>query len=364
MAIPTGVEVGRAIVHGGPYPATTDSGTTSVGSAAIRRFVRPVAYQNTPQDLLPPALRDDNPLGIMRLVDGKWTDQAIEQPDAMSGNADEHHRLRRLLSVHRGDFGAWVRGRANGPAPAERLFSGREEAAVVRRRHVDGRQRHQQRDIHRQRRHRLSVRHGRGHDRAGTHGSSTASFCLSSCRIMCAPGLYTMPQFLEQRYNSTCRYLFAISLVIGYIFTLLAGSLYAGGLVIERIFDLQISGGLRDQYSLGNHLLRRDDRRLHDLRRHEGVGLDRLHANDGAAVRGHPAADSWHCTRAGGLIPACARDAREIRYISAADARAISCRLASSLDFSRSACGTRAPANTLCSVSFGQGRMARPDGRG
>jgi len=77
---PTGVEVGRAIVHGGPYPATTDPGTTSVGSAAIRRFVRPVAYQNTPQELLPPALRDDNPLGIKRLVDGEWTDQAIERP--------------------------------------------------------------------------------------------------------------------------------------------------------------------------------------------------------------------------------------------------------------------------------------------
>lgn len=56
--------------------------------------------------------------------------------------------------------------------------------------------------------------------------------------------LYTMPQFLELRYNSTCRYLFAISLVIGYIFTLLAGSLYAGGLAIERIFELQISSDL------------------------------------------------------------------------------------------------------------------------
>jgi 2,5-dioxopentanoate dehydrogenase len=75
---PTGVEVGRAIVHGGPYPATTDSGTTSVGSAAIRRFVRPIAYQNTPQDLLPPALRDDNPLGITRLVDGELTNRAID----------------------------------------------------------------------------------------------------------------------------------------------------------------------------------------------------------------------------------------------------------------------------------------------
>ena len=76
---PTGVEVGRAIVHGGPYPATTDSGTTSVGSAAIRRFVRPVAYQNMPQEFLPPALQDGNPLGITRLVDGEWTDQAIER---------------------------------------------------------------------------------------------------------------------------------------------------------------------------------------------------------------------------------------------------------------------------------------------
>jgi alpha-ketoglutaric semialdehyde dehydrogenase len=75
---PTGVEVGNAIVHGGPYPATTDSGTTSVGSAAIRRFVRPVAYQNTPQGLLRPALRDDNPLGIMRLVNGQRTDQKIK----------------------------------------------------------------------------------------------------------------------------------------------------------------------------------------------------------------------------------------------------------------------------------------------
>ncbi len=64
-------------------------------------------------------------------------------------------------------------------------------------------------------------------------------------------GLYTMPQFLEQRYNSTCRYLFSISLVIGYIFTLLAGSLYAGGLVTQRIFDLQISGGSETNIAWG-----------------------------------------------------------------------------------------------------------------
>jgi SSS family solute:Na+ symporter len=64
-------------------------------------------------------------------------------------------------------------------------------------------------------------------------------------------GLYTMPQFLELRYNSTCRYLFAISLVIGYIFTLLAGSLYAGGLAIERIFELQISSDLATNIKWG-----------------------------------------------------------------------------------------------------------------
>jgi NADP-dependent aldehyde dehydrogenase len=70
---PTGVEVGRAIVHGGPYPATTDAGTTSVGSMALRRFVRPIAYQNTPQQLLPLALRDDNPLKIERVINGTCT---------------------------------------------------------------------------------------------------------------------------------------------------------------------------------------------------------------------------------------------------------------------------------------------------
>src|SRR6476660_4766021 len=57
-------------------------------------------------------------------------------------------------------------------------------------------------------------------------------------------GLYTMPQFLELRYNSTCRYLFATSLIVGYIFTFLAGSLYAGRLAIERIFDLHVSSDL------------------------------------------------------------------------------------------------------------------------
>ncbi|TBW56498.1 aldehyde dehydrogenase (NADP(+)) [Marinobacter halodurans] len=68
---PTGVEVCHAMVHGGPFPATSDSRTTSVGTAAIYRFLRPVCYQNLPEALLPEALRDDNPLGVSRLVDGQ-----------------------------------------------------------------------------------------------------------------------------------------------------------------------------------------------------------------------------------------------------------------------------------------------------
>lgn len=67
---PTGVEVSEAMTHGGPYPATTDSRTTSVGTGAILRWVRPFTYQSFPDALLPPALQDANPLGIWRNVDG------------------------------------------------------------------------------------------------------------------------------------------------------------------------------------------------------------------------------------------------------------------------------------------------------
>lgn len=67
---PTGVEVCHAMVHGGPFPATSDSRTTSVGSAAILRFLRPVCYQDLPAALLPEAIQDGNPLGVRRLVDG------------------------------------------------------------------------------------------------------------------------------------------------------------------------------------------------------------------------------------------------------------------------------------------------------
>jgi NADP-dependent aldehyde dehydrogenase len=69
---PTGVEVTHAMVHGGPYPATSDGRSTSVGSQAILRFARPVCYQDFPQDALPPELRDSNPRKILRLWNGGW----------------------------------------------------------------------------------------------------------------------------------------------------------------------------------------------------------------------------------------------------------------------------------------------------
>jgi NADP-dependent aldehyde dehydrogenase len=68
---PTGVEVTHAMVHGGPYPSTSDPRFTSVGGMAIYRFARPVCFQNLPQTMLPPELQDANSLGIARLRDGK-----------------------------------------------------------------------------------------------------------------------------------------------------------------------------------------------------------------------------------------------------------------------------------------------------
>lgn len=67
---PTGVEVGHAMVHGGPFPATSDTRTTSVGTLAINRFLRPVSYQNLPQNLLPAPLQETNPWHLNRHIDG------------------------------------------------------------------------------------------------------------------------------------------------------------------------------------------------------------------------------------------------------------------------------------------------------
>jgi len=75
--VPTGVEVCPSMVHGGPYPASTDSRFTAVGINSIKRWVRPFSFQDWPNQLLPDELKNENPLGISRNVDGKQTNQKI-----------------------------------------------------------------------------------------------------------------------------------------------------------------------------------------------------------------------------------------------------------------------------------------------
>jgi 2,5-dioxopentanoate dehydrogenase len=75
---PTGVEVSPAMHHGGPYPATTDVRFTSVGTAALQRFVRPVCYQDFPPHLLPMPLQNANPRGLLRLINGQPTRDPLE----------------------------------------------------------------------------------------------------------------------------------------------------------------------------------------------------------------------------------------------------------------------------------------------
>ena len=75
--VPTGVEVCPSMHHGGPFPSTTNPKYTSVGTDAIHRFMRPICYQSWPQAALPDALKNDNPLGIWRTVDGDFTNKPI-----------------------------------------------------------------------------------------------------------------------------------------------------------------------------------------------------------------------------------------------------------------------------------------------
>jgi NADP-dependent aldehyde dehydrogenase len=76
-AFPTGVDVSHAMVHGGPYPATSDGRSSSVGTMAIDRFCRPVAWQGFPGSALPEELHNENPLNIWRLVDGERSRNAV-----------------------------------------------------------------------------------------------------------------------------------------------------------------------------------------------------------------------------------------------------------------------------------------------
>ena len=75
--VPTGVEVCPSMLHGGPYPASTDSRFTAVGVDSIKRFVRPFSYQDWPNSLLPDELKNENPLNIYRNVNSKLTNQKI-----------------------------------------------------------------------------------------------------------------------------------------------------------------------------------------------------------------------------------------------------------------------------------------------
>ncbi len=75
--MPTGVEVCASMVHGGPYPATTDARFTSVGTTAVKRWVRPVCFQDFTEALLPDELKNANPYGIWRLVNNEWTNNSI-----------------------------------------------------------------------------------------------------------------------------------------------------------------------------------------------------------------------------------------------------------------------------------------------
>lgn len=75
--VPTGVEVGYAMVHGGPFPATSDARSTSVGADAIKRFVRPLCFQDCPEVLMPAELKNENPLRIMRRVNGTFQNGSL-----------------------------------------------------------------------------------------------------------------------------------------------------------------------------------------------------------------------------------------------------------------------------------------------
>ena len=75
--VPTGVEVCQAMVHGGPYPASTDSRFSAVGAESIKRWVRPFSFQSWPNELLPNELKNENPLGILRVVDGVQTSKNL-----------------------------------------------------------------------------------------------------------------------------------------------------------------------------------------------------------------------------------------------------------------------------------------------
>lgn len=102
---PTGVDVGHAMIHGGPFPATSAPQTTSVGATAVDRFLRPVAYQSIPGAILPPVLQQSNPWHVGRFIDGRYTadqgDTSLTAPVASTSTESVSAGVRRRL----GDLG-------------------------------------------------------------------------------------------------------------------------------------------------------------------------------------------------------------------------------------------------------------------
>ena len=95
--VPTGVEVCPAMVHGGPYPASTDSRFTAVGIHSIKRWVRPFSYQDWPNNLLPEELKNENPLGISRTINGEQTTNTIRSEEHTSELQSRRNLVCRLL---------------------------------------------------------------------------------------------------------------------------------------------------------------------------------------------------------------------------------------------------------------------------
>lgn len=99
---PTGVDVGHAMIHGGPFPATSAPQTTSVGATAIDRFLRPVAYQNIPETILHPVLQEANPWAVARVLDGRYTaaqrDSTSDAPAAAASTESFAGGVRRRLN--------------------------------------------------------------------------------------------------------------------------------------------------------------------------------------------------------------------------------------------------------------------------
>ena len=232
---PTGVEVCHAMVHGGPWPATSEANSTSVGTGAIGRFARMVAFQDVPDGLLPAALQDGNPLGIWRVVNGERTkgpirEERLVQQIHLNGLDLTVFIVYMLLAVGLGFVVSIGRKKTTrgyflgGKTLPWYVIATSMLASDVSSEH-------------------FIANAGIGY----TYGivAATGSW---NCWIIYTifiwiflpyyvrTNLYTIPEFLERRYNTaSADTYFRRSLLVGYVGAIFAGTLYAGGLAFERM---------------------------------------------------------------------------------------------------------------------------------